>query len=220
MSTTKYDAIKVKSNKPVEAEKGGGERKEVNKVVTGEVKMVKRGLLERIVTSMVGPDGIRAVGSYVGHEVIAPAVKAIIADSVTSGINAMMYGPDGRRRGRGGSQYNEPYSRYGSNQRTNYNRASRYAPTDDEPEDVIVRRQRFVSSDYLISSREEANMVLENLEASLDDFNQVSVADFKESIGQVTEFTDNNFGWRDISDFRIQAYRGKFIITSPRPGKL
>ena len=132
----------------------------------------------------------------------------------------MMYGPDGRRgRGRG-SRYNEPYSRYGSNQRTNYSQASRYAPTDDEPEDVVVKRQRFTSSDYLIASREEANLVLENLADSVNDFNQVSVADFKESIGIVTEFTDNNFGWRDVDDFRIQAYHGKFIIISPRPSRL
>lgn len=220
--TADYNKVKVNSiDKQIKASEGGGDidKKEPRKVVvSGEVTKVKRGLLERIVASMVGPEGIKSVASMVGHEVVAPAIKSIVADSVTSGINALIYGPEGRNRK--GSRYGGSYSRYGNNQRTNYSQASRYAPTDDAPEDVVVRRQGFTTSDYLIGSRDEANLVLENLEDSLNDFNQVSVADFKESIGQITEFTDNNFGWRDTTDFRIQAYRGKFVIISPRPTKL
>ena len=48
MRNTKYDEIKVKGGKSTEAEKGGGEKKESTKVVTGEVKMGKRGWKERI----------------------------------------------------------------------------------------------------------------------------------------------------------------------------
>lgn len=220
--STEYNNVKP-SVKP-DIGKGGGERKEKNikQVTTGEVTKVKRGLMERLVTSFVGPDGIRAVGRYVGHEVIAPAVKAIIADSVTTGINSIMYGPDGRHGGR--SSYNRAtgygQGNRGGYQRTQYNKPNSYGPGYDDEPMVSVKQGRFNSSDYILSSRNEALTVIENLADSANDYGQVTVADFKDTIGVTTEFTDNNFGWRSVDDFTVQAYRSGFIINSPRAGKL
>lgn len=186
-------------------------------VVSKPAKKVKRGLIERAVIAMVGPDGVRAVGTYVAHEVILPAVKNIIADSVTSGVNRMMF-PDGSRSGRR-SSYNRATGYGGGNtQRTAYNRPG---PRDDyAPSEGRSRPRRFESTDFMINDRNEAESVIDSLVDSLQSYNQASVADFYELIDVPTEFTDNNWGWKDLSTASVRPYHEGWVIVLPKPVQL
>ena len=88
-----YNKVESKSVAPVkEAEVAVEKVAKVQQVVSKGVRKQKKGLLERLVVGMIGPDGLPAIGRYLGKEVILPAVKNIIVDSLTSGINMAVYG--------------------------------------------------------------------------------------------------------------------------------
>ena len=218
----KYNEIEAKNNMEVEVgaddiiETAGEqkeERKQLQKIVDVQPKKVKRSLIGRLVSGVMGPDGIPSIGAYVNDEIIKPAIKNIIVDAVTSGINMVMYGEKNPNRGRS-PQYGRP-----APHRPGVNYSNRYR-NQDPPEErrVSVRSAaRYGVEEYILDDRDSASHVLVTLCESADRYNVVSVADYYDLIGVPTQYTDNNHGWTidSISRATILPVRGGYIIKFP-----
>jgi hypothetical protein len=215
----KYNEIEVKNNMNVETDENKEvvapkERPKMEKLVDIQPKKVKRGLFGRLVAGIVGPEGIPSIGAYVNDEIIKPAIKNIIVDAVTSGINMVMYGDRGTpSRGRHSSHSGrrEPYR-----PSTNYN--TRYSNSQPEPRDrVISRTPRHGVTEYVIEDRYDAAHVLTSLTEYADKYDTVSIAEYYDLIGVDTKFTDNSYGWTidTIVDARIVPVRGGYVIKFP-----
>lgn len=213
---TDYNDVKPS---PKKVEKAGEEvvvervRKEA--VVSGSVKKHKKGLVERLVVGILGPDGIPSIGSYVGKEIVKPAIKNIIADSITSGINMAMFGGDTpARRPPSGGYNNRSYS-----PKTNYNQS--YAPKSNYVEGSVKtsRRSGGRVEEYIIDNRRDAQDVLNGLHESILEYGMVTVADYYDLVGVEPIFTDNSFGWTDLRATTITPVRGGrgYIINLPIP---
>ena len=215
----KYNEIEAKNNMKIEEEVEGTatEKKEVKKIVSAQPKKVKRGLLSRLATGVLGPEGVQGIGAYVGDEIIKPAIKNIIVDAVTSGINMVMYGEKGGPRTGGGYRPGgyQPPSQY----RPSTNYTSRYTSQQPQPQQVEhrPRNTRYGVQEFLLSDRHDATNVLASLIEYADNYNAVSIADYYEMIGVNTEFTDNNYGWTidTIHQASVVPVRGGFIIKFP-----
>jgi hypothetical protein len=232
MTNKDYNKIQVKNNmevgKPVETKgdsQGEGERPKLESVVVSAPKKVKRSLLSRLVTSLVGPDGASGIGGYVSEEIIKPAIKNIVVDAVTSGINMIIYGDrgvpnrGGRYYGSGGADY-RPRTNYSTSysSRPNNDRSYGREPTQQEPRsNVISRNARYGVEEYVIEDRYDAAHVLTTLTECADRYGLVSVADYYDLIKVTSNFTDNSYGWRHdaISTARIVPVRGGYIIKFP-----
>lgn len=216
----KYNEIEVKNNMDVKnesAEKNvpeSKERKELKSVLSAEPTKVKKNLLSRLITGVVGPEGLPGIGAYVNDEIVKPAIKNIIVDAVTSGINMVMYGEKG-----GAPRGNRaPYSAGRSNYRPSTNYSSNYRAAPERVEErVSVRPSRNSVEEYIIPDRLDASHVLTTLVENADMYNSVSVADYYDLIGVPTKYTDNNFGWTidTISRASIIPVRGGFVIKFP-----
>lgn len=213
----KYNEIEVKDNMKVEEEnKEEGvqkEKKHLDKVVTSQPKKVKRGLIGRLITGLVGPDGLPGIGTYVNDEIVKPAIKNIIVDAVTSGINMVMYGerggaPRGHRPNIGSRNTHAP--------RTNY---SRMSDSHSQPAERIERARpvRQGVEEYVIADRHDASQVLISLTEYADRYDAVSVADYYDLIGAASKYTDNNYGWTidAITRATILPVRGGYVIKFP-----
>lgn len=214
--TKKYNEIEVKDNMKVTVEaevEAPKEKKEFKQIVATQPTKVKKSLMGRLVSGIVGPDGIPSIGTYVNEEIIKPAIKNIIVDAVTSGINMIMYGEKGGPvRGRHGS-----VSRPGGHRPiTNYNTISR---NDHAPSERLVARPigRQGVDDYKIVDRQDASEILVALTEAADMYDSVSVADYYDMIGVESKFTDNNYGWTidSITRATIVPVRGGYIIKFP-----
>lgn len=215
--TKKYNEIEVKNNMDVttneEVEVQTNEpRKELAKVVTTEPTRVKKTLLGRLITGIAGPEGLPGIGAYVNDEIIKPAIKNIIVDAVTSGINMVMYGEKG-----GGHRPRYPHS--GAPGRSNYRPSTNYSQNyrNAEPERVAVRPARTAVDEYIIGDRQDAAQVLAVLVENADRYDSVSVADYYDLIGIPTQFTHNNYGWSfdAINRASIVPVRGGYTIKFP-----
>ena len=224
----KYNEIEVKDNMKVkeveETGKASSERKEMTKIVNVEPTKVKRGLISRLVVGLVGPDGLPGIGSYVNDEIVKPAIKNIIVDAVTSGINMIMYG-DSRHRHSGGSGsgsyprgYQPPYrptTNYSSQYR---NHQPHSAPSHPQAtNEVRSTRNRHGVTEYRLQYRDDAVNVLVQLTEAADMYDTVSVADYYDLIGVPTEYTDNQFGWTidSITRATIVPSQGGYVIKFP-----
>lgn len=220
---TDYSKVKPNIKKAVKANDGIKKEQELKEeghdklptVVTGGVKKRKRSLIERFVSSMIGPDGISAVTSYLSKEIVVPALKDILSNSISSGVNMMIYGRDGGQ-GYPKQHQSNGYSRPAYRPQTNYTRAYSQGPKDDLPTARVVNRSgMFRSEDYIIEDRNEALDVLGNLQNQCMEYGSVSLADFFDLIGIESEYVDNNYGWIDLHMASVSVARGGFVIHLP-----
>lgn len=212
---TKYNKIKpvkeTDNNDIVEEEEV---REKKKKIVDTKVTKHKKGLMERLVTGLAGPEGVRSIGQYVTQDIIVPAFKNIIADSVTSAINMMMFGENTGSRGgyRPTGGYSTPKS-----PRTNY--ANRYAPTHTQGPKVARPSPSRMSAveDYTIEDRRQAIDVLAKMQQDADMYGTVSVADYYDLIGVATTWTHNTYGWylEHLVDVKVRPVRGGYILSLP-----
>lgn len=183
-------------------------QKKVDKVVTGEVVVQKKGLGRRIKDIFIEAD-FRSVSRYVFLEVLVPAAKNMVVDGVESGIRRIAYGEGYRRRHGSHMTYNNPINRY-RDPRTDY-RDPRQAPRPTmgprvvRPEDVAI----------VLASREDAERVLEGLNTIIDSYEVASWADLNDLMGQPSNHVDNKWGWVGVVDAPIRQIREGFLIELP-----
>lgn len=211
-----YNKVEVKDNMKVQNNSDSeevvqvkAEKKQLQKVIDVKPKKVKRNLLSRLITGVMGPEGLPGIGAYVNEEIIKPAVKNIIYDSLTSGLSRALFNDS--RPPRGG------YPRGNAAYRPNTNYSGRYAGPSNEPEPKIIRTVRNVVEDYTIDDRHNASNVLVSLVEYAERYNSVSVADYYEMIGVAPKHTDNDYGWTydTISRATVIPVRGGYMIKLP-----
>lgn len=147
-----------------------------------------------------------SVKTYILFDVLIPSIKDAISAIIHNGSDMLIYGVTGQTRGRGGNSRGTYVS---------YNNMSKR----DRPENR-GRRSVHDFREITYDSREEAAMVLEELYEIIQQYPDegASVADLYTLSNITPNFTDNKYGWNDISGVRVKQIRGgRFIIDLPRP---
>ena len=189
------------------------EPKKVERVATGEVVRRKKPLGRRMSENLIGGDA-QSVWGYVFGEVLIPAARDMVADAVTGGVERMIFGensPAGRRgRPRSSGSYT-PYHRYGSPAGRNVR--------VDEPRREVSRRARASHNfdEIILSSRVEAEEVLDRLIDLIDRYDNATVADLYELVGISGNYTDAKWGWLDLRGAGVSRARGGYLLNLPRP---
>lgn len=221
-----YNKVPVKNNMQVEQEveviaDQEDNRPKLQSVVSASPKKVKRSLFSRLISGIVGPEGASSIGGYVNQEIIKPAIKNIIVDAVTSGINMVMYGDRGVPS-RGGGQGNmyRPRTNYSGNYSTRPSSERSYSRepiSEPRPTTALANTSRYGVDEYLIADRYDASHVLTTLTECADRYGMVSIADYYDLIKVPSNFTDNSYGWTHeaILAARILPVRGGYIIKFP-----
>jgi hypothetical protein len=207
--------INYQGNAKKAKEPPGTPEKKVEKIVSGEVVIQKKGIGRKAKEAVVAAD-FKSVGGYLIWDVLIPAVKNVIVDTATKGIERAIYGERAVRtrnnavgRGRGESRVTLfPYDQ----QRD---------PISARAVDVSSRRgieQR--SSDretYILSTREDADRVLDELTETIEAQGYVTVATLKELIGFPSTHVDYKWGWTHLIGVQSKQVREGYIIDFPHP---
>lgn len=182
------------------------EPKVVTKVVTGEVIKRKKPLGRRFKEVFIHGE-LKNVAGYVATDVLLPAFRNLVVDSITKGIEQMMYGDTPRRRT---PAYRDPRA-----SRISYNSASspigRAAPAARSRSTT----DRYVLDDVILADRDEAITVLEQMTEIADRYEIVSVADLYELVGLPSTHVDHNWGWSGLHDVSVRQVRQGYLIDLP-----
>ncbi len=191
--------------------------KKVQKAIVGEVVVRKKPLSRRFVETFFGGDA-HGVGAYLMMDVLIPAVKDLIVDIVTTGAERAIFGENRAPSRRAG------YRPFGGPQQT-YTSYNRYAPANSARRDGPPREDRAsrrgASSpgheEIIFATRAEAQEVLDRLFDLISQYEQATLSELKELVGLTGEWTDENWGWRDIRGTGIVLTRSGYLLDLPRP---
>lgn len=201
---------KASANKAkVEGSESKKEDKKIEAVVTGEAIVRKKPIGERIKDTFFGGDA-QSVMRYVATEVLLPAVRNLVVDATTKGIERMIYGEDRRTPARPGAynprvSYNQPINRgYTADPR-------RRANLPDQPSlPSAVRGEQII-----LQSRPECELVLERMGDILSEYEVVSRADLFQLIGLPSNHVDNSWGWTSLLGTHVRQIREGFLLELP-----
>lgn len=207
------DYNKVKSNvKQAEKMDEVEERPKMQAVVKKRPKKQKRGLMERLVIGLIGPDGVRSIGRKLNEDIVVPAIKNIVVDSITSGINMAIFGRDDRPRSGGysqGNSYPGGYQNYGSHYKP---KVTYGAPAQQQPTGFVSKNSL---PEYALDNRDDALMVLSQLRDNITRYGTTSIADYYDLMGLDSNYTDMQYGWVNLDNVRVITRRGGYIIGFP-----
>lgn len=202
--TSPMDDKKYPSNSKSPA--GKSEKTKVEKITKAVVVTREKPLLMKI----FGGENAHGVGEYVIWDVLIPALKSTLNDIVSNGIELLLYGePRSKnlRRDRGRTY-------------VSYNSISRRDREERRERPTPRSRSRQNFDDIVIDTKSEAEEVLSKLIDLVDEYDTASVADFHELVDVPGEYTDNKWGWDNLSRASVDRVREGYILNLPRPKQL
>lgn len=80
----------------------------------------------------------------------------------------------------------------------------------------------FSSKDIIIGSRGDADAILDQMEAVINAYGVVSVADLYDLAGltNCSRYNDTKYGWIDIRNAKIVRVRDGYILDLPKPMRI
>lgn len=183
-------------------EAAGPPKKKVTKVITGTAKTRKKSKTQKLVNAFL-PEDIASVKSYILKDVIIPNIKYAAADA----LSVMLFGETGHIGGRRSSGSKVSYNRYYEEKRDDRRSYGRpRAPVGG-----------FDYDDIVFETYGDAELVLDQLEAAINQYGLASVLDLYDLAGVTPPgYVSNNYGWTDIRSAKIIRDRDDYILQLPR----
>ena len=179
--------------------------KKVSPVVKGAVKTKKKSEFSKIKEMFFAQD-VGSIKNYVIMDVIVPAVKKAICDTIKDSVDMLFYGKTmPRRKGNNNGIVN--FRDYASVSRRSFDLPARRTSSSSVYEyDGIV-----------FESRSDAEDVLDALSEILEQYDDVTVADLFQLAGQTPNSTDSDYGWDNIATARVERLDdGMYTVVMPR----
>lgn len=188
------------------------EKRKVKKVVKGRVTQKKKSVGRRLAEAFGAREG-QGIFDYILCDIIIPATKNMIIDSISDGV-AMAFGEAPRRRRRSIDRR----SRY------DYDRVS-YRDDDRRYDDRDGDRRRARESagvrDYenlSFATKDDADAVISSLVDMIDTYGQASVLDLYEAAGvSAPDYAVGNYGWFKLGSASPRRIRDGYVLDLPRP---
>lgn len=170
------------------------EKKKLDKVVVGQVKVKKKSGLSKFISGFVA-DETQDIKTYLFKDVVVPTIKKTITDVV----DMILYGGSSKRK--------LPGSRVS------------YRSYYDEPRTSRIESRvgpGYSFKDVIIDTRGEAEEVLTQLHELIETYSIASVADFYDLVGISGDYTDNKYGWTNLASADVVRVRDGYQIKLPR----
>ena len=200
------DNYKPNSHKYKEDNKAGAEeRQKFDKITKGAVVTKKKSEINKLKDIFVSED-IKSVKSYILMDVLVPAIKDAIEDIVTNGIRMILRGDTSARRSSSAASKISYRDYYDGDRRNNDRFRNETRPVT-----------KYSYDDIILESKGDAEAVLERMGEIIDIYGMVRVADLYDIVGVTGDYTDNKYGWTNISGAKpVRIRDGRYMLDLPR----
>lgn len=179
-------------------------KKPAQSVVEHQATVQSQSTVDRL-KNVIFDGSIRSLRKTLISDVILPAIKELIFEAGSKGLEMALYGEDGTtaKKGKGPTSYNSIYNGKTTKKSSTKNKMSDFR-------------------DITFATRTDAVSVLREMQEWLREYGSVSVMDFYQfSNIDGFDFMDDEYGWFDLSDAEVLRVRGGgFRIELPRPTPL
>ena len=211
------EQYKPNSHKSKGEEESSPRKPRVERIVEGRVVKRKASLGSRIRDAFLAGETETTIGALVLFGVIIPGLKDLLFETITEGLQRSLFGD-------GGSTYRRSASSRRNGGNTNYSKISTLGPSRGsyarDPEISDRGRARHNFDEIVLSSRGEAQQVLDRLIDLVDTYEIATVGDLYDLVGITENFTDQKWGWTNLASARISRVGGGYLLNLPRPQPL
>lgn len=191
------------TNNSFKAKEEKKERTEKQAVVSKTPKTRKKSEIQKAAGLFISEDA-STVKEHLIQDVVIPTAKDLIVNVITDAVNIIFWGSTRRKSGSG--------SRIGY--------ASRFDEVRDPRDRDRDRRRDRTAIEYddiIFDNRGDAEAVLANMDACLEQYGVVTVLDLFDFAGVTTHnYMADRYGWKNLSNAEVRRIRDGFIIDLPR----
>lgn len=195
---------KPNSHKYKQEQKERAEEKRASKIITNPVKTQQKSEAQKFMGKFIVED-LKSVASHIVTDTLIPGAKKVLYDMFTGGLSSLLFGGRGNIAP-GGT-----------------NVAGRVAYRDfysGSPYQAPVSAPRAATAyDYneiIFSSRADAVDVLTRMDELIAKYRVVRVADLYDLVGMTCNYTDNRYGWTNLTSADVVPVRDGFMIRMPK----
>ena len=174
--------------------------KKVEKIVSGNVKTKKKSGGSKLFS----PEDMDRIKSYIRDDVVIPNFKDVIWKIIKNGAHMLIFREPADSRDKfSGSKvsYNRCYGSEGERRHT-------------QPARVP---SRFDYDDIIFETRGDAEAVLVQMDAVIEEYGQVSVLDLYDMAGiTAPDYTSKKYGWTNISTSRAVRDGDGYVLRLPK----
>ena len=199
---TNYAANSHKAKAEAAAAKQPPEKKN-EKVAKGTVAIKKKSPVAKFAETFIQEDA-KTMRGYLIDEVIVPAIKTTVEDTVKNALSMMFWGRNSRPRGNTTSAGRIQYTNYSKQQTVQ----ARAVQTQQQTQ---ARTKVYEFDDIVFADRQDAIDVRDRMREQLGIYFMVSVADLKDFAGvepKYMKYTDNKYGWTALSTAEVVHVAG------------
>jgi hypothetical protein len=192
------------------SKKGPVNEKNITPVTTSGATRRKKSLRKQFSDTFVAGD-LKSAMRYVMLDVLLPSAKDMVVESVTQGMEKLIFG-ESRRRGS-----TPPMS--GPTGYVSYNRYSMASRMSGGAQRAMSRsaRARHNFDEIVLEDRVEAEEVIDRLLDLVSQYESATVADLYELVGLSAAHTDHKWGWFDLQGAGVSRIRGGYLLDLPEP---
>lgn len=165
----------------------------------------KKSFMKRMKETFIAED-VGDVGDYILHNVLIPAIKRGIVESVNNGISRLLLG--------GSSNVYSSNSTYGQGSYISYNSISNVVRSNSQE---MRARSIYDYQNWSFKTYEAADKVLHDMIELIDIYKCVSISEYYQLIGKSTTSADNNYGWTNLFTTDILPDGDGWYINFPKP---
>lgn len=185
-------------------------KKVVTPVISSKPKEVKETLGQKFKRVFLSED-VDNVGSYIFLDVLVPAVKDLFASLIENTVNVALFGSTSRHTYRGGSNQQRASLYWNSSVGQSRGFAQ---PAQQRPTNKAANNFR----DLIYDTRKEAEDVLESLVELISLYGVATIQDLYAASNMTSNnFTNNDYGWLDLSSAKIIRSRDGWVLELPKP---
>lgn len=191
---------KPNSHRSKEEQSGSTGEKRANPVVKKGAVKVRTNNTRKFADVFVSGD-IDNVKDYLLNDVVFPALKKLLFDSIKDGAEMLIFGKTGRGSRTSTTNY-VSYNYTGSRDR-DYSRDNRSS-------------NRFDFENLVFDSKGEAEAVLTEMHAILAEYKIVRVLDLYDMCQRTPPYTSQNYGWTNLDRAETVRVREGYILKLPK----
>lgn len=212
------DEFPNNSSRSGEPEKESDVDRNIEKIIIGEATIRKPSKWRRFRSSFIAGDA-SSVSEYVFWNLMIPALKDGMSDIIRTFADMMIYGEKRNHFG----PTSTPASGFGSTSKMNYagiSSGSRLvlSPAQVGPSEPM--HVRYNPNEIIVPTRSEAEGTIARMHEILERYNAVTVSDLYRLVGLSPDYTDQNWGWTDLTGSDVRRVGDGVLIVLPTPKDL
>lgn len=182
-------------------------------VVSGKAAVKKKSEGKKFLDAFFEGD-VNNLGASIISNVVIPAVRDLIWNSVERAVKGLLYGDFSSSRG--SDRNSIPARQVDFTRYSDRRRRDRDDYRDSSRDDIYDYGEIF------LEDRRDADAIVDRVFELLDRYQWVSVAQLYELAGLRGRYTDHNYGWRDRdrNSIYVTTTRGGYLVKMPRPRPL